>query len=130
LKAILIARNTPCEFKKADIVARIRDWGYVTTTRNEHEMFDYLLAHGPMSVCVDAERWQYYTGGVILRGTCGTAVDHCVQITGIDTDVDGYESWRVRNSWGTDWGLSGYLWVEAGYDVCAIATFVTSANVA
>jgi len=124
------ARNTPCDFKKADIVAKIRDWVYVTTTRNENEMHNYLTERAPMSVCVDAERWQYYTGGVILRGTCGVAVDHCVQITGRDSDVDGHEAWHVRNSWGTDWGIYGYLWVEAGYDVCAIATFVTSANVA
>jgi len=38
---------------------------------------------------------------------------------------DGYNVWNVRNSWGTDWGYSGYLYVERGYDLCGIADEVT-----
>ena len=31
----------------------------------------------------------------------------------------------VRNSWGTSWGNAGYIWVEAGHNVCGIATDAT-----
>ena len=31
----------------------------------------------------------------------------------------------VRNSWGTSWGNAGYIWVEAGHNICGIATDAT-----
>ena len=51
---------------------------------------------------------------------------------GIYTTAVGYAAgyWIVRNSWDTDWGNDGYIWVEAGRNVCGIAleaTIVTGA---
>jgi len=34
-------------------------------------------------------------------------------------------AWHVRNSWGADWGMSGYLWVKMGGNICDIAAVVT-----
>jgi C1A family cysteine protease len=56
-------------------------------------------------------------------------VDHCVQAVGVDTDND---YWIVRNSWGTDWGLSGYIYLKLGSNTCRIAydpTYTTPAAV-
>jgi len=33
--------------------------------------------------------------------------------------------WKIRNSWGSDWGESGYIYVERGYDLCGVADEVT-----
>ena len=80
-------------------------------------MASYVGSTGPLSVCVDANSWSTYTGGIM--STCGTSVDHCVQAVGIDTSA-GY--WKVRNSWGTSWGESGFIRLEYGSNTCEIAS--------
>merc|ERR1711916_24942 len=30
--------------------------------------------------------------------------------------------WTVRNSWGADWGESGYIQLQYGMDTCSVAT--------
>jgi hypothetical protein len=111
-----------CKFKKPDVIAKIAKWSYVTQSKDETAMLNWVTSKGPLSVCVDAETWSSYQGGVVK--TCGRQIDHCVQVTGYST-VDGSAAWHVRNSWGTDWGNSGYIYVERGHDVCAIAEDVT-----
>lgn len=50
--------------------------------------------------------------------TCGQSVDHCVQAVGVDTSSGGY--WKVRNSWGTGWGESGFIRLAYGKNTCDI----------
>jgi len=113
-----------CAYKSTCIGAKISNWGYITTTDNEGYMMDWIYQYGPPSVCVDAQYWQYYTGGIITAN-CGTTIDHCVQITGWAT-IDGIMAWVVRNSWGTSFGYGGYLYIEIGGDICEIGNEVTS----
>lgn len=73
----------------------------------------------PMSVAVAADLWQTYTSGVITSSSgCGTALDHNVQVVGYNSDGN---YWIVRNSWSAAWGESGFVYVEAGANVCGIA---------
>jgi len=123
------AEDDKCAFKTADVAASIKNWTYITTTKNETEMQAKLLVNGPLSICVDAESWQFYVGGVITS-LCGDSLDHCVLITGYDDAyVDWVDEtvkiWKIRNSWGADWGESGYVYVERGYDLCGVADEVT-----
>jgi len=115
-----------CKFKKADVGGTITSWHYVSqaaSTENT-KMLTYVAETGPVSVCVDAAPWQYYTGGVLK--TCGTSIDHAVQATGYGVQ-NGIQTWNVRNSWGADWGEQGYIWLERGKNLCEIATIVTAA---
>jgi len=115
-----------CKFDKSDIVADIKNWTYVIQDEDETKMQAWTFQYGPPSICVDASTWSAYTGGVISKSSgCGKSLDHCVQLIGWGTQ-DSLDVWVVRNSWGTDWGYSGYLYVERGYDVCGIAQEVTS----
>jgi len=119
------AQDGTCQFNPSDIVCKPVKWQYVTQSEDENAMQNFLYSTSPMSVCVDAETWQFYTGGVISQSSgCGTSIDHCVQVTGWQ-QMQGMTVWNFRNSWGTDWGVSGYLYVQLGYDVCAIAQVVT-----
>jgi C1A family cysteine protease len=118
-----------CQFNKADVDATLSNWQYVTQSGDEGAMQQFVYQSGPISVCVDAESWQSYSGGIITtESDCGTSLDHCVDITGWGAQ-ESTNFWWVRNSWGADWGESGYLQVQLGANVCGIANEVTSAIV-
>ena len=90
---------------------------------DEATMASYVGFTGPLSVVVDASAWSTYVGG-ILR-TCGTDLDHAVQVVGFDPKT---RAWKVRNSWGLDWGDEGFIHLAYGNNTCGIAsdaTFVT-----
>jgi len=66
-------------------------------------------ASGCVSVAIEANQFafQYYSSGV-LTGTCGTSIDHAVLVVGYG-NLDGQDYWLVKNSWGSSWGLEGYV---------------------
>eukprot|EP00621_Florenciella_sp_RCC1693_P016160 CAMPEP_0182553138 /NCGR_PEP_ID=MMETSP1323-20130603/49330_1 /TAXON_ID=236787 /ORGANISM="Florenciella parvula, Strain RCC1693" /LENGTH=556 /DNA_ID=CAMNT_0024764851 /DNA_START=37 /DNA_END=1708 /DNA_ORIENTATION=+ len=99
--------------------------GY-STLKSESQMASYVESTGPLSVCLDANSFNSYTSGIM--SVCGTSVDHCVQAVGVDT-ASGY--WKVRNSWGTSWGESGFIRLAYGANTCDITndpTYVTMAK--
>jgi len=112
-----------CNFSTAAIVAKISNWQYVTQSEDENAMFSWINGNGPLSICVDASSWSSYTGGVVQ--SCTQNLDHCVQMTGYQS-VQGIDAWNVRNSWGSDWGNNGYIWLARGNDTCGCAQVVTA----
>ncbi len=88
-----------------------------TKVSSESAMASYVQGTGPLSVCLDASAWNSYTGGIM--SSCTKNVDHCVQAVGVDASSTGY--WKVRNSWGTSWGESGYIRLKYGQNTCNIA---------
>jgi len=118
------ARDGTCKDKQGTVGAKIN--GYKSISKDETQIQNALTTVSPFSVCVDAEEWSFYSGGVVTPDQCGTSVDHCTQLIGYDgTKTPGY--WIVRNSWGTDWGLNGFIYLQMGSDTCLIADYVTSA---
>jgi C1A family cysteine protease len=69
-------------------------------------------------------KWQDYTSGVMSMKTCGksnyNSLDHCVQLVGYTADY-----WLVRNSWASDWGVGGYIHLEADTNTCGVADWAT-----
>jgi len=119
-----------CKYKVADVKVHITGFKYAVNDgrKNDTILAVASYANGPLSICVDAETWQNYNGG-ILKKNCGTSLDHCVQLVGWGVQ-DTTEYWIVRNSWNTDWGIKGFIWIErdSGKDLCGIteeATWVT-----
>jgi C1A family cysteine protease len=87
-----------------------------TTVNGESAMASYVQTTGPLSVCLDANNFNSYTGGIM--SVCGQQVDHCVQAVGVDASAGGY--WKVRNSWGSSWGEDGYIRLAYGSNTCDI----------
>jgi C1A family cysteine protease len=92
---------------------------------DENALQSFLQSSGPPSVCVDASSWQSYTGGVM--SSCGCNIDHAVQATGI-TSQFGSPAFIVRNSWNTDWGVNGFIYLAIGNNVCCVANEVSWAT--
>jgi len=98
--------------------------GY-TTVSGESNMASYVQSTGPLSICLDANTFNSYTGGIMK--VCGNSVDHCVQAVGVlPSSTGGY--WKVRNSWGTTWGESGYIRLAFGSNTCDITNDPTYVN--
>jgi len=120
-----LGQNLPCKFNKANIVANIKTWNYVSQTASqESNMVKELYANGPVSVCVDASNWSSYTGGLYPSSACGKSLDHCVEAEGYNTGSNS-PYWIIRNSWGTSWGISGYMNLQYGVDACGVAQEAT-----
>jgi len=119
-----------CKFKAATVGAKISNWTFVS--KDEGDMAEVLISQGPLSVAVEADMWQFYIGGVFYL-PCGTSLDHAVLLVGYGTETDVFFQtmpfWTVKNSWGDDWGTSGYIFVERGNGKCGINTYVTSSLV-
>jgi C1A family cysteine protease len=122
------ARDGTCAFKPADVEVKIAGYSYATKTKNEEEMKTAVATVAPLSICVDAQPWQFYSKGVMTRAQCGLNLDHCVQITGYDTSASP-PYWVVRNSWGRNWGEAGYIRLEYGTNTCGVAEEATTARV-
>eukprot|EP00310_Coccolithus_braarudii_P024864 CAMPEP_0183358020 /NCGR_PEP_ID=MMETSP0164_2-20130417/47993_1 /TAXON_ID=221442 /ORGANISM="Coccolithus pelagicus ssp braarudi, Strain PLY182g" /LENGTH=379 /DNA_ID=CAMNT_0025531813 /DNA_START=51 /DNA_END=1190 /DNA_ORIENTATION=+ len=86
----------------------------------------------PVSICVNAEQWNDYTGGVMTSAACGPMgaeyQDHCVMATGFNSTAP-TPYWIVRNSWASTWGENGYIYLEMAENTCGLADDVTIPNV-
>jgi len=106
------ARQSSCNrSKQARHVAGIK--GYKVVQRDSVSQLKAALNLTPVSVTVDASGFQHYNGGV-LDHNCGTRLNHAVLAVGY---TDGSNSrfpntWIVKNSWGTWWGVSGYVYIS------------------
>jgi len=105
-----------CKFNSGRIAVSIN--GYHSVSRGESALKTALNA-GPASLCLAASSWQSYSGGILSR--CDNQVDHCVQGTG----YSGSSYWRIRNSWGTGWGESGFIRLAQGSDLCKVSDDTT-----
>jgi len=96
------------------------DAGADCSSQDEEALAGALAKYGPISVCINSGYnqtgdWMPYSGGV-LTGSCEAKADlndHCVQLVGYDKSAS-TPYWKVRNSWGTSWGESGFIRIPYG----------------
>jgi cathepsin L len=79
---------------------------------------------GPISVCIDAEYdFQMYSSGIFSSTECSsTALDHAVLAVGYGISAEGIPYIIVKNSWGGDWGMNGYIYFSTEIpNMCGLA---------
>ncbi|XP_045616608.1 digestive cysteine proteinase 1-like [Procambarus clarkii] len=113
-----------CRFDSNDVVATLT--GYVAIPEgDEAALLEASANIGPISVAIDASRlsFQLYNSGVYYESRCSsTTLDHAVLVVGYGTE-SGETYWLVKNSWGTGWGISGYIHMARNRsNNCGIAT--------
>ncbi|CAD5206416.1 unnamed protein product [Bursaphelenchus okinawaensis] len=105
------AKQRKCHFKKTDVGAD--DTGFVDLPEADEEQLKQAVAtQGPVSVAIDAghRSFQLYKTGVYYEKHCSPEqLDHGVLVVGYGTDPEHGDYWIVKNSWGEEWGESGYV---------------------
>lgn len=118
------ARDGSC---RRSIGAVIHNTGYQRISQDEGQIAQALATYGPLSICVDANGFNGYNGGVLQNPSCSkSALNHAINIVGYGRDNVDY--WKVRNSWGTGWGERGYIRMYRGNCQCGLCTQVVTAT--
>jgi len=99
--------NTCQTAKASDHAATIAS--YADVPQNQEAQLIAAVTRQPVSVAIEADQsqFQFYKSGV-FKDACGTQLDHGVLAVGYGT-TGGQDYWIVKNSWGTSWGMSGYI---------------------
>ena len=110
-----------CIYDSAKGVVGVKSFYDVTPSNSDALKAAIVL--GPVSVAIQANQraFQFYEGGVITAN-CGTDLDHGVLAVGFGTADDGTAYYKVKNSWGPDWGEEGYVRIAIvdGDGMCGI----------
>jgi len=120
------AEDGTCAYNPSNSGATLKNYTNVQT--GSEDDLQLKCNSGPVSVAIDASQssFQFYSSGVYYEPACSTSqLDHGVLAVGWDSD-SGTPYWIVKNSWGTDWGQSGYIWMSRDKNNnCGIATMAT-----
>ena len=65
------------------------------------------LYKGPVSAGIAGYHLRFYDNGIFDE--CGEKdnLDHAIMIVGFKSG----QGWRIKNSWGVDWGENGFGWI-------------------
>ncbi|KAG4072621.1 hypothetical protein HA402_004710 [Bradysia odoriphaga] len=93
---------------------------------DENSLKMAVATYGPIAVAIDASvsTFGHYREGVYYASQCDPGkLTHAVLVVGYDTTANGQDYWIVKNSWGTSWGQSGYIFMARNKgNNCGIAT--------
>nr|XP_023022584.1 zingipain-2-like [Leptinotarsa decemlineata] len=114
-----------CRYNNSKAAVRIKSYKNVKEN-DETELQKAVALEGPVSVTIRVtEEFQLYKRGILNVPSCGhflLFLNHAVLATGYGSQ-DGVDYWIVKNSWGTEYGMDGYIRMSRNADnQCGIAT--------
>jgi len=102
------ARDGTCQTSKAAKHVVTIDSYQDVPVNSKDDLMKAITAQ-PVSIAIEADHadFQNYAGGV-FSDDCGTSLDHGVLAVGYDSGAS-EPYWIVKNSWGSAWGMDGYI---------------------
>jgi len=118
-----IGLDGTCNFSNKTVGAQLSKT--VNITHNSMEcLYDAIASIGPISVAIDAEDdFQFYSSGIYTSDVCDAdSLNHAVLAVGYGIQNNN-KYIIVKNSWGSDWGMDGYIYMSTDVDnLCGIAS--------
>ncbi|XP_073941394.1 uncharacterized protein [Choristoneura fumiferana] len=115
-----------CRTDKSKIAVKVTG-GIEIETLTDDQLKGALAQYGPLSVAMNG--WGLppdYKEGIITPDYCNIHLFcHGVLLVGYGKDAkSGKDYWIAKNSWGADWGMEGFFYLENGY--CGFGTRMTA----
>ena len=111
--------NQPCAGGTPSTSYYATDWGIVDPSGDISKIASVadikaaMCKYGPIAASVQVTSlFQNYTNGVFYEfasNYSNPTSNHAVLLVGWDDDKG---AWLMKNSWGTDWGEDGYMWIK------------------
>ncbi|XP_039078331.1 procathepsin L-like isoform X2 [Hyaena hyaena] len=125
-----VARDGPCKYRPEYSAVNVTA---IENIPQEEEALMMAVANmGPISAAIDAslDTFRFYKGGIYYDPKCSSEdLNHGVLVVGYGfegEESDDKKYWFVKNSWGTDWGMDGYIKMARDRDNhCGIATMAS-----
>lgn len=107
-----VARQGTCKSTgKARVINKITT--YQDVPKNNAQALETAVSKNVVSIAVDSYNMMQYSSGIMTASFCDFyQPDHAVALVGYGVDGSGKQYWIMRNSWGTDWGIKGYAYIE------------------
>jgi len=114
--------NGNCTFEEDQVVAKYTSWQYINPATEEGLMQAVAVAPVACAMAVN-DGVLYYGGGIYDDPSCAAeGIEHGIAVVGYSQLTNGTEYYILKNSFGTSWGMEGYMWLKrnAG-NICLIA---------
>ncbi|CAG2176625.1 unnamed protein product, partial [Oppiella nova] len=119
------ARMATCQFTKSKKAVSVTGV-HTMQTGQEAALQNAVGSVGPVAIAIDAghQSFQHYKSGVYVEPQCSsTKLDHGVSAVGYGSE-GGQDYWLVKNSWGTTFGIQGYIKMARNHNnQCGVATY-------
>lgn len=112
-----------CKFKRSGVGANCTHY-YKIKRGSELDLQSAVANIGPISVAIYVtDNFFHYKSGIFNDTLCWPFIlDHAVLVVGYGSQ-NGTDYWIVKNSWGTDWGMDGYILMSRNAkNQCGIAS--------
>eukprot|EP00461_Guttulinopsis_vulgaris_P004541 UN04543 len=112
------ARDGSC--KACTPVANVKGYYKIPTSEQGHIE---AIQSGPTAITLAASSsaFQFYSSGVLTK--CSDSnINHALISTAYINDDTYGPVWKIRNSWGASWGNGGYIYIQAGKQLCGFTT--------
>ncbi|KAF7840333.1 ervatamin-B-like [Senna tora] len=108
-----VAKKGTCKTTMENRDKEVKIKSYTHVSKSDNGLL-CATAKQPIAVSLNATDFQFYNSGIYDGDNCSkhsTGTNHIVLIVGYDSK-DGEDYWIVKNSWGEDWGMKGYMFIK------------------
>jgi len=102
--------------KYKSIIPGPKSYCYVSSIRGDEHLKSLINHLGPVAISIYTEpKMQHLRGKFNVKCPLNVKANHAVLAVGWTRKY-----WIIRNSWGKEWGVDGYLYLKRGGNNCAV----------